>query len=429
MGPTLDSEKIILTALIKDPSLLEKTPDLCVNAFSCAEYRRVFSAITKIWEDKKPGSINESELAGCAKITLEDLQSVTKGCDGVSPERFSALASAIMAKRGPKSIRLSEVKPEPVNWLWPNYFPISKINLISGDPGAGKTWFCLDLAARLSRGGDWPDDSPCSAIGSSLILSCEDGAADTFRPRLDKLRADTTKIFLLQSPLDLSNVAGRAALISEIEYRNPKLIIIDPVLDFSGKVNPNAVDQVRAMLTPLSEIAERKRAAIILTSHLNKSSVMEAIYRTAGSASGWVGKARAVFLVTKDKDHLGENGQCRRIFAPIKTNLGPVEPQAFFFRISDNPGLIYEKVPSDFNLEALLASGHGNIENAPQLEEARTFLREVLKTGPMPMLDILRESQEAGIKEKTLYRAKKLLDIHVFRDGGTHGRWVWGMER
>ena len=429
MGLAIDTEQLILTTLINDPSLLEKTPDLCVNTFSRAEYRRVFAAITDIWEDRKPGSVDESELLGCANVTPEELQGITKGREGVSPERFFTLASDLLASIGPKSIRLSDVKPEPVSWLWPNYFPISKISLISGDPGVGKTWFCLDLAARLSKGINWPDDSPASDSGNTLILSFEDNPADTFRPRLDKLKANTTKIFILHHILDLSSEAGRRSFISEIEYRNPRLIIVDPALDYSGKVNPNAVDQVRSMLTPLSEIAEKKKAAIILTSHLNKSSVMEAIYRTAGSASGWVGKARAVFLITKEKEHQGESGQCRRIFAPIKTNLSSVEPQAFFFRISNNPGLIYEKVPKDFNLEALLASDHRKSENSPQLEEARTFLIEILKAGTKPKLDILREAQEAGIKEKTLYRAKKPLGIHVFREGGTHGRWVWGIDR
>ncbi len=473
MSYAFDSEKLILTALIREPSLLEKAPDLCVNAFSRPDHKRIFAIIADIWEDRKPDSIDEFELAEKAGISLEELQNLTNGCYRVTPERFFDLSSDLLRtrcmekiiplvdreanqllktgeydptsfdkirllfveyeklesgiSRGPRSIKLAEVEPEPINWLWPNYFPISKINLISGDPGAGKTWLCLDLAARLSTGRDWPDGSPCSERGNSLILSCEDGAADTFRPRLDKLKADLSGISILQIPLDLSNGAGRSALISEIRHRNPKLIIIDPILDFSGRVNPNAVDQVRAMLTPLSEIAERASAALILTSHLNKSSVMQAIYRTAGSASGWVGKARAVFMVIKDKMNQEANQPFRRLFAPIKTNLSPIEPQAYFFHISDNPGLTYERVPEDFNLENFLASDHREL--GPQLEEARSFLTVLLKTGPAAAMEVIRQAQEAGIKEKTLLRAKKLLDIRVFREGGSHGRWIWGLEK
>jgi putative DNA primase/helicase len=427
MGRISDSERLLLTALISDPSLLEKTPDLCVNAFSRAEHRKIFATIAEIWEDKKPESICELELAGSAKITIEELQSITNGCSRITRERFVTLASDLVSSKKPKSIRLSEVEPEPVNWLWPNYFPISKINLISGDPGAGKTWFCLDLAARLSRGRKWPDGSHGSIKGNSLILSCEDGAADTFRPRLNILKADPSKIFLLQNPLDLSSETGRTAFISEIEYRKPNLIIIDPILDFSGRVNPNAVEKVRAMLTPLAEIAERTKAALILTSHLNKSSVMQAIYRTAGSASGWVGKARAVFLVVKDKEGQEENEQFRRIFAPIKSNLSAKEPKALFFHISDNPGLTYEPVPGDFNLEERLAVDHR--EDAPQLEEAKIFLKVTLKAGPVAAACLLRQAKEAGIAEKTFQRAKRLLGILTYREGGSNGRWIWALPQ
>ena len=473
MGLSDDAEKLIIAALIREPVLLEKAQGLDVNAFSRAEHRKIFVGITEIWEDHKPEYINELELSKRTGVSLADLQKASEGCYVLRSERFLDIFSELLRIRciekiiplldselkryvktgdydsldfekirrlfnefssleanactGPKSIQLSDVEPEPVSWLWQNYFPISKINLISGDPGAGKTWLCLDIAARLSTGRDWPDGSPGSGCGGSLILSCEDGAADTYRPRLDKLKADSSKIYLLQNPLDLSNEAGRQKLVAEIGLRNPRLVIIDPILDFSGKVNPNAVDQVRAMLTPLAEIIEKSKATLILTSHLNKSSVMQALYRTAGSASGWVGKARAVFMVVKDKTSLEANQPFRRLFAPIKTNLSPVEPRAYFFNISDNPGLTYERVPVDFNLETFLASDHREL--GPQLEEAKSSLTVLLKNGPVAATEVMRQAQELGIKEKTLLRAKKLLDPKVYREGGSHGRWMWGLEK
>lgn len=471
MGHPFDSEKLILTALIREPNLLEKAPDLCVNAFSRSDHKKVFAVLTELWEDRKPESVNEFELAEKAGVSLTTLLNITDGCYKVTPERFSYLAKGLLrtrciekivplveyeakqllkigeydpaafdkirslfieydrleleSDRGPRSIQLAGVEPEPISWLWPNYFPISKINLISGDPGAGKTWFCLDIAARHSTGREWPDGTPNSTCGNTLILSCEDGAADTFRPRLDKLKADLSRVFLLQIPLNLSSGAGRLTFSSEIEKRNPNLIIIDPILDFSGNVNPNAVDQVRAMLTPLAEIAEKSKAALILTSHLNKSSVMQALYRTSGSASGWVGKARTVFLVIKDKAGLEDLGQHRRIFAPIKSNLSRTEPQALFFRITDNPGLTFEPVPEGFNLEEQLSSNR--IEAVPQLDEAKAFLSAALKEGPVESNTILRQALEEGIRTRTLIRAKKALKISSLRDGGTNGRWLWGL--
>jgi hypothetical protein len=218
---------------------------------------------------------------------------------------------------------------------------------------------------------------------------------------------------------------GRIRLAAEIDRRRPDLIIIDPIFDFSGNVNPNAVEKVRAMLTPLVALAERSRAALILTSHLNKSSTMQALYRNSGSASGWVGKARAAFLVIKDVQGQEEYGQQRRIFAPIKANLSRTEPQALFFRITDNPGLTFEQVPEGFNLEEQLSSNR--IEAAPLLDKAKAFLSAALKEGPVESITLFRQAQEAGIRERTLIRAKRALKISSMRDGGTYGRWLWGL--
>jgi hypothetical protein len=132
-------------------------------------------------------------------------------------------------------------------------------------------------------------------------------------------------------------------------------------------------------------------------------------------------------MVVKDRTSQEANQPYRRLFAPIKINLSPVEPRAYFFNISDNPGLTYERVPEDFNLETFLASDHREL--GPQLEEAKSSLAVLLKNGPVAATEVMRQAQELGIKEKTLLRAKKLLDPKVYREGGSHGRWMWGLEK
>jgi RecA-family ATPase len=77
---------------------------------------------------------------------------------------------------------LSEVKPESVEWLWPGRLPKGKLSLIEGDPGTGKSTLTIDLAARVSVGGELPDGMGCEAAGVVLV-SAEDGPADTIRPR------------------------------------------------------------------------------------------------------------------------------------------------------------------------------------------------------------------------------------------------------
>src|SRR5436305_13768242 len=78
---------------------------------------------------------------------------------------------------------LSRVRSEPVRWLWGPYLPRGKLALLDGDPGVGKSLITVDLAARLSRGGPLPDGTPAGRPHLTLLLSAEDGAAATTRPR------------------------------------------------------------------------------------------------------------------------------------------------------------------------------------------------------------------------------------------------------
>ncbi len=58
----------------------------------------------------------------------------------------------------PKLSRLADVVPEQVPWLWPPRIALGKLTLLAGDPGLGKSFLTLDLAARISVGAPWPDD-------------------------------------------------------------------------------------------------------------------------------------------------------------------------------------------------------------------------------------------------------------------------------
>src|SRR5688500_18704497 len=90
------------------------------------------------------------------------------------------------------------VKPEPVDWLWEGGVARGKYTLLAGEPGLGKTYLMLDTAARISRGGAFPD-GPVAPQGRSLLLTSEDGLSDTFSPRLSTLGADMSQIAVLEA--------------------------------------------------------------------------------------------------------------------------------------------------------------------------------------------------------------------------------------
>ena len=77
----------------------------------------------------------------------------------------------------------SEVTPESVAWLAPGRLAAGKMTDLVGDPGLGKSTLTVEWAARVSLGEALPDGDP-GEPGGVVLLSAEDGAADTIRPRL-----------------------------------------------------------------------------------------------------------------------------------------------------------------------------------------------------------------------------------------------------
>ena len=93
---------------------------------------------------------------------------------------------------------MADVASQDVTWLWPGRIPLGKIALLIGDPGMAKTMLALDVAARVTTGAPFPDGSR-PPLGDVVILTAEDGLADTIRPRLDRAGADVSRVWVLQA--------------------------------------------------------------------------------------------------------------------------------------------------------------------------------------------------------------------------------------
>jgi len=182
--------------------------------------------------------------------------------------------------------RASDIEPEGVSWLWPGRIPLGKLTLLSGDPGLGKSFLALDIAARTSSGSSWPDGQPGGEPGNVAIASAEDGAADTIVPRLRHLNADMSRIYTIDGVKTESG--RRAASLDtdlpriEVGVRSvqARLLIVDPIGAFLGAADSHRDAEVRAILAPLADLAERLRVAILAIAHLNKAQQVSAIYRT-----------------------------------------------------------------------------------------------------------------------------------------------------
>ena len=95
-----------------------------------------------------------------------------------------------------KVTRGSDLKPEPISWLWMPWLALGKLHILSGASGSGKTTISMALAAIVSTGGYWPDGSQ-SSVGNVVIWSGEDDPQDTLLPRLMLAGADRDRIHFI----------------------------------------------------------------------------------------------------------------------------------------------------------------------------------------------------------------------------------------
>ncbi len=322
--------------------------------------------------------------------------------------------------------RLADVAPEQVSWLWPGRIPYGKLSLIVGDPGLGKSFLTLDIAARLSTGTPWPEQRDVRIEpGNSVILSAEDDPADTIRPRLDAAGADATRVYAIEGVKRTSEGGCEyftldcdlRALEDCIIDRAARLCIVDPVSAYLGRRDSHSNADIRGLLAPLSDLAARHRCAVIAVTHMNKSGASRAMYRAMGSLA-FTAAARIAWLVATDNDNPG-----RRLLLPIKSNLIE-DPSGIAFEIAEGRvSWFYGRI--DIDADTVLAS---SAEDRTECAAAADWLTELLVRGPMPVREIQQAADADCHKWRTVERAKTALGLRSSREGfGGGARYVWSL--
>jgi hypothetical protein len=324
----------------------------------------------------------------------------------------------------------SDVKPEPVKWLWPNHIPLGKVTMFDGDPDEGKSLMSIDLVARVTKGRRMPDGTECGCeAAGAVIVSLEDGVRDTIRPRLEAAGASLEKVRIVTTIRGLDGIERTPTLpidLPAIEAAildvNAKLVVLDPVVGMlSLETNSYRDQDIRRILAPTAQLAEKHEVAIICIRHLNKSGGQNPKYRGGGTI-GIVGAARAAFLFA---DKPGQEG--RYIFAPYKGNLWRGKPPSLEYTIKDQDGrpVIAWQGPSSYKAASLLAQPEG-AEERNALADAENFLVGLLKDGSKDASDVFKEARRARVCDRTLNRAKATLGILSTKVGmGAGQHWKW----
>lgn len=329
-----------------------------------------------------------------------------------------------------KTVRLSDVEARPIHWLWKEKIARGKLTMISGDPGLGKSQITLALAAAVSKGARWPVGGGYAPQGSTILLANEDGIADTIRPRLDAAGADCSRIHALEMVQETSedgelvnrsfrlakDVDQLAALIDRLG--DVAMVAIDPISEYLGGTDSHKNSDVRALLSPLTNMAEQHDVAVVAVTHLNKGSG-SAIYRSIGSIA-FTAAARTVWAVMKDK-----NDPARRLMLPVKNNLGnDQDGMAYRAETAANgsPVVMWEPDPVVIDINEALSAETDDTRS--ERDEAVEWLQIELADGPVLVRELQKLAKQAGHSWSTVKRARSELEV-TSKKVAMQGGWRW----
>jgi len=331
-------------------------------------------------------------------------------------------------------VPLHLVEPKQIDWLWHERIPLGMLTLIAGDPGVGKSFLSLYIASLVTTARKTPDNT-IPAYGSVIILSAEDSLEHVIRPRLEALGADVTKVKAIRCVrrkdaegneiTDHFNIQTDRLELERILEETPdaKMVIIDPLSAYFGSVDTHKDSNVRSVLAPLVEMAERFNIALICILHLNKGTSQKACYRTMGSLA-FPAAARTVWIVSGDPTMPGSN---RRLFISAKHNILR-QPTTLAFEI-ENDVVVFDEQPINITADDVFAKKSERQEGELQL--AMEFLEEIFESEScITAKEVFKLAQQQDYKIRTIRRAKDQLGIKSYLKYDDEGKrlWYWRMD-
>ena len=271
-------------------------------------------------------------------------------------------------------VRMDHIRSENIEWLWYPYIPYGKVTLIHGNPGDGKTFLAIAIAAAVSSGKPLPGDINAKP-GIVIYQTAEDGLGDTIKPRLDSLGANNKNIYIINED-------------------NKDLTLTDERIGM-------ALDETKAKL-------------LIIDSSIN---------RGLGSMD-FAAAVRSILILGRYKDDANI-----RVIVHNKSSLAP-EGGSMAFRLDGKNGFEwvegYENVTAE---DVLAASRSPKSHKVTKIDKAVEFLSGIFRERrEIPAYEIYERADKLGICKRTIDQAKSDFPGGRLKSVKVGARWVWTLE-
>ena len=315
----------------------------------------------------------------------------------------------------------AEVKAKDVDWVWAPYLPAGEVTVLEGDPGLGKSFLTLELAAAGSQGRPLPGQpAKHAAVFNTILISGEDSAEHTIKPRLQKLGASHHRIIDPQwngidfEPFPALNTnEGLGRLRQIVNQTGARLVVIDALDNFAG-VDLNRREECRKVLTGLVHIAREQECAIIVVRHFNKNTeTRNPIYRGSGSIA-ITGAARSVIAVAPESG--ADDDDTMVHLHHTKCNVAALGTSQMYRIVKDDDCGRFEWCgESHLGRSDIVADPD---RRRTKIDEAAAWLRALLSDGSKSRQEVLVEGAKQDYDEKLLDRARKRAGITSTQEEG-----------
>ena len=288
-------------------------------------------------------------------------------------------------------IHISDVKHQPMEYQIDRIWPINSVGIMSGLPGAHKSWLAWEIAVCISSGTKLFGIYECrrgrvlafNAEDDPSMVSCSRVKAIACKKKLDFKNLDLHLIDVPGITLNDSNVQEK--LERTIKQHKPDMVIFDSLRKVHS-LDEDSASEMSKLLHFIREMNRKYSCSVLLVCHDKKPRRVGGgnrpdQVRGSNALLGW--RDNAIFL-DMDKDEVIKveiyNRACQSIL-----------PFSFILKTENNN-------QGDLKTAQLVVTTHDQIKDQKETKELQKIKKIIRKSGPITKSDIVKA---ASIKKQT----------------------------